>query len=252
MEFKNKINQIPKESYKLEHYNKFKKVDKSLYDIADKIDINKDRKLQDEEIIKFLSKTDILRDKTKFEVNEEKILNDYKNFLRNIKPEYTNGYNSYSDVVTKLNDLQIKYPEIAKVIKLGSSPEGRDILALRISNDSVKEGASSSKPGIVFTGLHHAREWISLEVPLYLAQNMVKNYETDPEMKKRIDSSETWIIPIVNPDGYEYSRKKNSFWRKNRRPVKIDACGKKTNAIGTDLNRNYYDEIGRASCRERV
>ena len=45
------------------------------------------------------------------------------------------------------------------------------------------------------------------------------------------------IYPLLSPDGYEYSRDHDRFWRKNRNP------NTKTfnpfNCQGVDLNRNY-------------
>lgn len=47
-----------------------------------------------------------------------------------------------------------------------------------------------------------------------------------------------YIMPLLNPDGYEYSRTPgNRMWRKNRSPTPSKAC------LGVDLNRNY-DVIG--------
>jgi murein tripeptide amidase MpaA len=40
------------------------------------------------------------------------------------------------------------------------------------------------------------------------------------------------IVPMTNPDGYEFSRTNNRLWRQNRRQIK-------PNCIGVDLNRNF-------------
>ena len=48
------------------------------------------------------------------------------------------------------------------------TPEGREIWALKIGT-----GDTSAKPGIVITGCHHAREWMSMEAPLYLAGKLL-------------------------------------------------------------------------------
>jgi len=121
------------------------------------------------------------------------------------------------------------------------------------------------KPGILITGEHHAREWISLEVPLFAAKQILENYETDPKMKERVDKSVIWIVPLVNPDGYEYSRNESFWWRKNRQPITETACdlqeqpegnlcnlpggvgtSKRSDdeilGYGIDPNRNYVDD----------
>lgn len=40
-----------------------------------------------------------------------------------------------------------------------------------------------------------------------------------------------YILPVVNPDGYEYSHRVDRLWRKNRH---INGL-----CTGTDLNRNF-------------
>ena len=67
-----------------------------------------------------------------------------------------------------------------------------------------------------------------------------------------MDNAEIWVVPLLNPDGYEYSRGEDSFWRKNRRPIYPSDVPPEFNEFmvpssdgtlgyGVDLNRNYYD-----------
>ncbi len=105
----------------------------------------------------------------------------------------------------------------------------RDIWALVISdNVQLDEG----EPEVLFMGNHHAREWISVEVPLYLAKYLLENYATDPQVKSYVDHGEIWIVPMVNPDGHQYSIDVDRWWRKNRR-------NNGDGTFGVDLNRNY-------------
>ena len=59
-----------------------------------------------------------------------------------------------------------------------------------------------------------------------------------------VNNRETWVVPILNPDGYMYDREDPSrFWRKNMRDNDQDdryggACD------GVDINRNYPFEWG--------
>ncbi|MBA3044503.1 zinc carboxypeptidase, partial [archaeon] len=110
------------------------------------------------------------------------------------------------------------------------SCENRDIWAMKVSdNVAVNE---TDEPDILYMGMHHAREWMTVEVPIYFLNYLVNNYGTDPEITYLVDNRELWIIPMVNPDGYQYSRDVDSNWRKNRRDN-----GDST--FGVDLNRNY-------------
>jgi len=231
--------------------------------LGGEIDQNHDGFLQDDEIKDFLRQQDILRDPGKAVVDDDKILKDYKrNLLKQPLPQ-AKDYHSYSEVYDELKALEKAHPDKAQVVSLAKTHEGRDLWAIKISSGA--NGDSAKKPGVVFTGAHHAREWASMEAPLYLARYLLDNYEKDPAMKQRVDGAEIWIVPLVNPDGYEYTRNEDSFWRKNRRPIEQTACDLEPKSEGyladaaarnqgtvaaepsnikgwgVDLNRNYYD-----------
>lgn len=136
-------------------------------------------------------------------------------------------YHSYATLNPDLYALEAS--GVAKVYNIGSSLEGRDILAVRISdNPDVDEG----EPAVLLVGCHHAREWISVEVPFYIAQHLVDNYATDPDVQSLVDNGEIWVVPLLNPDGHQYTVDTYRLWRKNRR-------NNGDGTYGVDLNRNY-------------
>jgi carboxypeptidase T len=139
----------------------------------------------------------------------------------------TAKYHSYDEVINEL--IALEDSGVAQTHIIGRTHEGRDIWAVKISDNPSEE---EEEPGAVFLGCHHAREWISVEVPLYIAQYLTDNYDSDTDVKHLVDNSEIWIVPVVNPDGYEYSRTHDRLWRKNRRD---NGDG----TFGVDLNRNY-------------
>lgn len=151
---------------------------------------------------------------------------------------YAAGYHSYEEMEKEITEIAEANPEIVQKLSLGKSPEGREIWALKITKNA--QGDTSHKSGVVITGCHHAREWMTVEAPLKVINDLTSN-SSDPAMQKRLEKAEIWVVPIVNPDGYEYSRTESSYWRKNRRPLEVDQNGKPTSAIGVDLNRNYWD-----------
>jgi hypothetical protein len=152
-------------------------------------------------------------------------------------------YHSYGSLKTELHHLEAAYSTIAKIYDIGDSWEktqgiaDRDILAIKISDNVTYE--EEDEPDILFMGGTHAREWISVEVPFYLALYLVDAYSTDPDVKQLVDSREIWIVPIVNPDGLEYSRTVDRNWRKNRRD---NGDG----TFGVDPNRNFGYKWGLA------
>ncbi|HSB09671.1 MAG TPA: M14 family metallopeptidase [Blastocatellia bacterium] len=154
----------------------------------------------------------------------------------------SNGkFHSYEQTITEFKSLASAHPDLARYVKLGSSFEGREIFALKISKDA--EVDDSSKPDVMITGCHHAREWISVESPVYVANNLISGYTTDDSIKYLVDHLQVWIVPIVNPDGLNYTQSAPNeqldptrLWRKNRRPISIGSCA---SSVGVDLNRNY-------------
>jgi carboxypeptidase T len=138
-------------------------------------------------------------------------------------------YHSSLELETELRLLEAAYPQIAYVREIGRSLEGRPIYGLKISDNPALD---ENEPAVVFLGCHHAREWISVEVPLLLGRHLLENYASDAAVRALVDGGEIWVVPLVNPDGLEYSIHVYRYWRKNRR-------ANSDGSFGVDLNRNY-------------
>ena len=144
------------------------------------------------------------------------------------------AYHNLTTAYQFLDDLHAAHPDVTSLIELGTTIEGRPIRGIRISSDPAQ--IDHSRPAIFVTGCHHAREWIAVEGPLYIAERLAMGYGIDPEITRLLDRAEIWIVPIVNPDGFRYTET-NRFWRKNRRD---NGDG----TFGVDLNRNYSFKWG--------
>jgi len=149
------------------------------------------------------------------------------------------AYHSYKELEADLEALERSYPQQAQVFTIGTTLENRKIYALKVS-DNVSQ--DEDEPEVLFMGCHHAREWISVEVPLLLGRYLLENYATDANIRRIVNQSEVWVVPLLNPDGLEYTIHYYRYWRKNRR---LNADG----SYGVDLNRNYgyawgYDDRG--------
>jgi hypothetical protein len=153
-------------------------------------------------------------------------------------------YHTYAELTSALLALEQGYPGLADRFPIGYSVEGRSIYALKISdNVSVDE----NEPEVLYMGNHHARELMSVDIPLRFAQYLLANYGTDPDVTAMVNEREIFFVPMVNPDGHIYVELNHSgasdyWWRKNRRP---NTGG----SYGVDLNRNYgymwgYDNNG--------
>ncbi len=147
-------------------------------------------------------------------------------------PKDDSAYHNYAELTEELTALASANPDIVSMTSIGKSIEGRDIWAMRISG---KLDTADREPGIIFLGGHHAREHLSVELPLAYCKFLVNEYHRGNEsIVKLLNSRDVHIIPAVNVDGLEFdvATGKYKYWRKNRR---LNDNG----TYGVDLNRNY-------------
>lgn len=128
-------------------------------------------------------------------------------------------YRDYDAIGAHLRELVELAPDRVALHAIGGSIEGRPLWALRIG-----DGATP----MLINGTQHAREWIAAMVTTCVADRLVRGYDHDPAIRAFVDRTKLWVVPIVNPDGYQYSWGTDRYWRKNRR-----------DRHGVDLNRNF-------------
>ncbi|XP_076679450.1 carboxypeptidase B isoform X2 [Andrena cerasifolii] len=129
------------------------------------------------------------------------------------------SYHRLEDIHVYLDYLAETFPEACSVVSIGNSVEGRPLKVLRISN------GKPNVPALWIDGGIHAREWISPAAVTYIIDYLVENSETL--------EADYYILPVANPDGYEYTFTRDRLWRKNRRRAIGSSC------TGVDLNRNF-------------
>jgi hypothetical protein len=142
------------------------------------------------------------------------------------------GYHTYAEMVAALDKAVDDHPAIIDKFSIGKSYQGREIWAAKIS-DHVE--VDENEPEVLFDGLHHAREHLTVEQSLAVMSWLVGGYGKDARITQIVNQREIFIIFMVNPDGGEYDLTGSPYraWRKNRQP------NAGSTRIGTDLNRNY-------------
>lgn len=127
-----------------------------------------------------------------------------------------------------MDSLAAEYPNLVTVINAALSYEGRQIKYVRISTTRWE---NLQKPVIIIDAAVHAREWVTTPVALYIIKQLVVDI-VDNDLTNGID----WvIIPMANPDGYEYSMDEDRMWRKTRSKSHEGA----EECPGVDGNRNF-------------
>lgn len=156
-------------------------------------------------------------------------------------------YPTYAELEQQLFDIADKYdgnpgPRLVRLFYWtgqtqdncsgGESKGGRRIYALKVSADPDQNGPG---PEVAFLGAHHARELITGTHTLTLLRTLTDRYATDSDIRKLVGTRETWVIPVVNPNGYDRAVSAQLEWRKNTHREQGQAAAR----CGTDVNRNY-------------
>ncbi|TGN63893.1 zinc carboxypeptidase [Nocardioides eburneiflavus] len=142
----------------------------------------------------------------------------------------------------QLTTVARQYPGVTKLVKLGTTYQGRDILALKMTQ-GARGQKDGSRPAAIFSATQHAREWIAPEMVRRLMYTYLERWKADHEpTKKLLQSTELWFVPVMNPDGYEYTFTDERLWRKNLRDNNGDGITQVGD--GVDPNRNYPSHWG--------
>jgi hypothetical protein len=138
-------------------------------------------------------------------------------------------YTSYKETMAFLEQAMAEHPDLIRVESIGDTWEERPIVLATISLGLEN---ADKKPALLYTGTIHAREWIGIELANTFIKYIIDNHQFNPKLKHALSNNTLYIVPCLNPDGFEFSRTHFSFWRKNRR-------NNGDGTYGVDLNRNF-------------
>lgn len=135
-----------------------------------------------------------------------------------------------------------KNPSVAKLVVLGHTVQGREILAVKLTQGAPGQ-ADGSRPAVLFSATQHAREWIATEVDRRLMNWYIDRWKAnDPQVKALLQTTELWFVLVANPDGYQYTFTHERLWRKTLQDNNGD--GEITVGDGVDPNRNFPNHWG--------
>lgn len=127
---------------------------------------------------------------------------------------------SYEDLEARMQGIASSYPDLVRLVSIGESVQGRDLWALKISDNPDDE---EDEPEFKYSSTAHGNESVGTEMTLRLAELLTSSYGGDPGLTQLVDEIEIWLVPLHNPDGY--------------------VAGTRYNAHGQDLNRDFPDRI---------
>lgn len=132
---------------------------------------------------------------------------DLNEHFRNFWIYNRDAYHSYQEIVDIADSLATNFPGICSKTLYGVSVEGRELGALKISdNVSVDEPEAE----VFFDAGIHGDEIGGPENAIRFARMLCLEYGSDPDITFLIDNREIWIYYMVNPDGRENMSRYNS------------------------------------------
>ena len=128
-------------------------------------------------------------------------------------------YFTPDELNVQLRWLALNHPNLARLAYLGTTNDGCEMLAIRLS--TLPEEAEA--PELLVAGSIHGDERPAMMLAWRLARHLAENAEDDDQVKELLDNAIVWIVPACNPDGVE----------------KIS----RYNGKGVDLNRSFPDGV---------
>lgn len=122
-----------------------------------------------------------------------------------INEDFITPYYTHYDQLNELfNSLAKAYPNLAKVHSIGKSVEGRNLTVIEISENVNNRGLG--EPMVKYVANMHGDEAVGRQLLVYLAQYLLHNYGRDERITKLVNTTDIYLMPSMNPDGFEKSQ----------------------------------------------
>ena len=130
-------------------------------------------------------------------------------------------YDRYNDIVKRLQKVATVYGlgsgnYLARLFVWSAQTIDGDLPGLRVYALKISDNPAQneSEPEMLFMGAHHGKEMISASIVMNLIERILSKYTIDDEVKKLVNTTEGWFIPVVNPNGYERTCSNHAAWRR--------------------------------------
>lgn len=130
-------------------------------------------------------------------------------------------YHDYNELTQFLQDYSIRFPNITRLFSIGRSVQGRELWGIQITdNPQINE---QGEPKFQYIANMHGDETVGRELLLELVALLCNSYGINQTLTNLVDTTDIYIIPSMNPDGFERASRYNG-----------------NNA---DLNRDFPDQF---------
>ncbi len=150
--------------------------------------------------------------------------------------DYTR-YHTYEELTAALRDLAKTHANLAKLVEVAKTREGRTVWAIEIGNPAGTPLAE--RPALFIAANLEGDQLLGSEIALFVAEALLTGYASTPAIRQRLDAHVFYILPRVNPDAAEMmfaalktGRKTNTSKYDNDNDGRIDEDGPE------DLNKD--------------
>jgi carboxypeptidase T len=162
------------------------------------------------------------------------------------------GYHTVEAQLQHLKDVAAAYPSLTSLVDYGDSwrktrgQSGYDLLAIcitKLASGDCARSSSAPKPRSVVVSAIHARELATAEISWNWIDYLTQGYGKDTAITALLNTTEVWVIPVINPDGrkiVEGGGNSPYYQRKNANNTRGSCADPPTSSdqYGVDLNRN--------------
>ncbi len=122
----------------------------------------------------------------------------FESFAQKESGSTDDAYLSYQQMLDLMDSISTAHPNICMKVNLGTSAGGRQLVALKISDNVT---VNEAEPSILFEGGIHGDELVGPEMVVRFARELCNNYSTNSFYSELINSRQIWLIAMINPDG---------------------------------------------------
>jgi len=130
-------------------------------------------------------------------------------------------YYDYNELTQFMEEIAAVCPTITNLTSIGQSVGGRELWMMEFSDSpGIKE---LHEPEFIYLANMHGDETVGRVVLIELIRLLCTEYGSNQRITNLVDNTRIFIVPSINPDGFEATRRAN-----NR---------------GIDLNRDFPDQF---------
>lgn len=140
----------------------------------------------------------------------------------------------YAELEDQLKQMNAAYGDITTLYPIGHTWMERSLWCIEITNKAIPE---AEKTGVAVFGNIHGGERESASAAMYFAWWLTENSASE-RVAAILDNYTVYVIPVINPDGYEQSFVYNT--RQNMRPVDANGNNIAFSDPYTDIDGDGY------------